>query len=256
MVYIKLFFLIYITIGTKSEKTSFQSKFIIYYCSLNIIIVSFLIRFLLYRHQSRFNIIKAKYCFEYYKVKSKLNITVYYEILCPASVRFFTQQLRPAVELLAPYLDIHLIPYGHARTFQVRGHYEFRCQHGPAECYGNKLQACVVDALRNNTQAVLFNSCLLQYSAYRSNYGFDYSYIMRWCSYKLHTPVQGIITCMHNGRASLLLKKYGDITHALSPQYVPFVLVDGSTDKQNDASHDMISTVCKLLNPTPLVCYR
>lgn len=66
------------------------------------------------------------------------------------------------------------------QTFQVRGHYEFRCQHGPAECYGNKLQACVVDALKNDTQAVLYNSCLLQYSSYRSNRGFDYNYIMSW----------------------------------------------------------------------------
>lgn len=35
------------------------------------------------------------------------------------------------------------------------------CQHGPAECYGNKLHACAIDLLNNITLAVLYNSCLM-----------------------------------------------------------------------------------------------
>lgn len=44
------------------------------------------------------------------------------------------------------------------------GNYEFICQHGPAECYGNKLHACAIDELQNITLAVLYNSCLMDYS--------------------------------------------------------------------------------------------
>lgn len=48
------------------------------------------------------------------------------------------------------------------------GRYNFTCQHGPSECRGNLAHACVIDVLRNNTHAVIFNSCLMQNS-------FDYS---------------------------------------------------------------------------------
>lgn len=48
------------------------------------------------------------------------------------------------------------------------GNYSFRCQHGPAECYGNKLHACAIDVLENITLAVLYNSCLMDYSHKRT----------------------------------------------------------------------------------------
>ena len=30
------------------------------------------------------------------------------------------------------------------QTQEVEGGYEFECQHGPAECYGNQVQACTI----------------------------------------------------------------------------------------------------------------
>lgn len=43
-------------------------------------------------------------------------VVVYYESLCEDSRDFFTTQLTAAYELLEPYLDVRLIPYGKATT--------------------------------------------------------------------------------------------------------------------------------------------
>lgn len=42
----------------------------------------------------------------------------------------------------------------------------FFCQHGPAECTGNRLQSCVVDALGNDQDAIVkFVTCQMKWNA-------------------------------------------------------------------------------------------
>lgn len=48
------------------------------------------------------------------EIKSKLNVKVYYETLCPASISFFSNQLKPVAEKLSSHVDVTLVPYGHA----------------------------------------------------------------------------------------------------------------------------------------------
>lgn len=43
---------------------------------------------------------------------------------------------------------------------------EFYCQHGPAECTGNRIQSCVLDALNNDQDAkVKFVTCQMKRNA-------------------------------------------------------------------------------------------
>ncbi|XP_004930220.1 GILT-like protein 1 [Bombyx mori] len=189
------------------------------------------------------------------KSKEKVSITVYYETLCPASIRLFVRQLKPAVEKLSSHLDVQLVPYGFALTYNIGGYYMFTCQHGPDECYGNKMHACVVDTLRNSTKAVLFNTCLMQYSV-RDRYGFNLLSVIHWCGYKLKVLVSRILDCVNSKRGSVILKNYGDQTQMLMLKYVPYILIDNSAEKQNDAMVNLISTVCKILVPTPQVCNK
>ncbi|KAM3967572.1 gamma-interferon-inducible lysosomal thiol reductase [Aphomia sociella] len=187
-------------------------------------------------------------------VKNKVNIKVYYETLCPASVTFFMAQLRPVVEKLGSHLDVHLIPYGHARTRKLRGKYLFKCQHGPDECHGNKLHACAVDALQNSTQAVMYNACLMQYSVYRSEASHYDSMVLNWCGYSLNLPVKGIFECMYTERGTHLMKGYGDETFLLRPHYVPHVILDNSTTDQRQVISDLMTSVCRNLHPAPPPC--
>ncbi|XP_026758566.3 gamma-interferon-inducible lysosomal thiol reductase-like [Galleria mellonella] len=186
--------------------------------------------------------------------KIKINIKVYYETHCPASVTFFRTQLRPVVEKLGSYLDVHLIPYGHARTLKVRGRYHFRCQHGPEECYGNKLHACTVDALQNNTRAVMFNACLMQFSGYRSEN--NNAFILSMCGYILNLPINDISECINSERSSLLLKGYGEETRLLRPKYVPYVIIEDPAYGQFQLTNDLKATVCRIFHQVPPPCSR
>lgn len=42
----------------------------------------------------------------------KLHVAVYYESLCPDSIRFITTQLNPAYESLKNYIEILFVPFG------------------------------------------------------------------------------------------------------------------------------------------------
>lgn len=113
-------------------------------------------------------------------------ISIYYETLCPDSRRFFLHQLAPTYEKLNRYMDVELIPYGHANVSYPRHDNKpvFHCQHGPQgdynytliknsfslsltslifkllECYGNKVQACTIDMLKDTTVSLNFVKCM------------------------------------------------------------------------------------------------
>jgi GTP cyclohydrolase FolE2 len=43
----------------------------------------------------------------------RVNVAVYYESLCPDSIKFFTQQLYPSLQgNLSKYVNLTLLPYG------------------------------------------------------------------------------------------------------------------------------------------------
>ena len=77
-------------------------------------------------------------------------IAVYYEALCPDSQAFFINQLRPACYRLPNEVvqTIQLIPFGKATMLaNKRGSFDFVCDHGPRECFANKIHACVIRRL-------------------------------------------------------------------------------------------------------------
>ena len=45
-------------------------------------------------------------------------------------------------DLIGQDVYVNFVAYGNADTIDVDGGYEFKCQHGEDECYGNFVQAC------------------------------------------------------------------------------------------------------------------
>ncbi|KOB76127.1 Legumaturain [Operophtera brumata] len=142
-------------------------------------------------------------------------VAMYYEALCPSCRQFDSSVFKQTVLELVPDLDIHLCPYGNAKTIDNGfGGYEFVSQHGPAETYGNKLHACAIDVLQNITAAVVYNACLMDLS--QAGRGSDDA-----------AADMAIKQCAKADRGSQLLKYYGDESKKADINHVPTVLVNG-----------------------------
>ncbi|XP_022822422.1 GILT-like protein 2 [Spodoptera litura] len=178
----------------------------------------------------------------------KVEIKLFYECLCPDCRIFDTMSLKPTVAKLAPYLKLHLYPYGNAQTTEISdGVYKFKCQHGPKECYGNKLHACAIDYLSNITATVFFNSCLMDSA--RKNNGSD-DQAADECGRILGVHPGQIKFCAKHDRGMYLLKHFGDESKKVGFKYVPYILINGV---ENDGSKFM-KDVCAAFKHPPAAC--
>ena len=74
-----------------------------------------------------------------FAVNDKVNFTLYYETLCPDCREFVSTQLWRAYQTIPDIVNISFVPYGNAREIYrpETKLYQFYCQHGSDECYGN-----------------------------------------------------------------------------------------------------------------------
>uniref|UniRef100_A0A2A4K410 Uncharacterized protein n=1 Tax=Heliothis virescens TaxID=7102 RepID=A0A2A4K410_HELVI len=176
----------------------------------------------------------------------KVDVKLFYECLCPDCRTFDTMHLRPTVEKLASRLILNLYPYGNAETIDKgNGNYEFKCQHGPEECYGNKLHACAIDFLRNETKAAFFNSCMMESS--RTGRGSDDAAVDE-CGRIMNIGTDTIKQCAKSYKGSVLLKYYGDESKKVGFKYVPYILINGVA---NDGENFMRDICAAFKTPPP-----
>merc|ERR1712154_383697 len=82
-----------------------------------------------------------------------VKLSVHYESLCGDSIRFVTKQLYPAWKHFGEdILKVDLNPFGKANV---------SLQHGPDECRGNKVQACILDKVSDPAEYVPLITCLM-----------------------------------------------------------------------------------------------
>lgn len=91
-----------------------------------------------------------------------LPVDFYYQALCPDGFRFFENQLASTYEIYGDQLNITFVPFG--RGFQETDGY-FVCPAGPAECYLNKVQSCVLDNLETQDEKVAYILCAVSFDA-------------------------------------------------------------------------------------------
>lgn len=178
-------------------------------------------------------------------VDEKVDVKVYYESLCPGCRVFDSEILAPTIERLNQYLNINIYPYGKAQTIEKNGKYEFICQHGPEECYGNKLHACAIDVIGNITIAVMYNSCMMDLD--QKNHGSD-DLAADACGNKFDIDSSPIKRCAKGDRGDELLKKYGDESKKANYLFVPYILING---KESSIFAFVLDVCNAFINPPP-----
>lgn len=76
----------------------------------------------------------------------RVNFTIYHESLCADCRQFIITQVWFAYQAVADIVNLVFIPYGNAHELYrpETQLYQFYCQHGPDECYGNLIETCAI----------------------------------------------------------------------------------------------------------------
>ncbi|KAK8730549.1 hypothetical protein OTU49_008062, partial [Cherax quadricarinatus] len=180
-------------------------------------------------------------------VGGRVKIEVYFESLCPDSVHFFTHQLYPTWLDLRDIMDLVFVPFGKARATPTgTGDYEFECQHGPDECYGNKVMSCAQESLPIHTQMEFFH-CMMS-KPYPASTG-------EQCSKTVRIEWAPIDECSKSSVGSSLLYKNGIRTSALKPRvyFIPTIVIDGhyNDNQLKNSLADLKSQICNAYQGPP-----
>ena len=97
----------------------------------------------------------------------KVQVEVYYEVLCPDSRHFVLDQVVSTWNTLEfdSIMDIKFIPFGKAtfkKNDQDKNGWQFTCQHGKNECIGNMIHACATLHVKDSSKLVKYISCMIQ----------------------------------------------------------------------------------------------
>jgi len=172
-----------------------------------------------------------------------VDITVYYEALCDDSQNFINTQLFPAYEHFGSDLNIALKPFGKAQWTEHGDSWQFTCQHGPNECYGNKVQACLLDQFPYAKDHVPLINCLMRTHT-------EPEPALAACMEEIgcNCIPDFVLACAADDEGSSLLHDLGVETHGLDPPltFVPWVLFNGEYIEEdwNNSLDDLHSVLC------------
>ncbi|XP_051984901.1 gamma-interferon-inducible lysosomal thiol reductase [Xyrauchen texanus] len=171
-----------------------------------------------------------------------VNVSLYYESLCPGCRQFLVTQLVPTFIMLQDIMNIELVPYGNAQEKQDQGKYIFICQHGEDECLGNMIETCLLNKLGQGAIPVIF--CMES--------GTDVLKAAQPCLgiYNPKITWASIMECVNGDLGNKLMHGNAMKTDALKPphQYVPWITINGehSDDLQQKAMSSLFSLVCSM----------
>uniref|UniRef100_A0A8D8W0A1 Gamma-interferon-inducible lysosomal thiol reductase n=1 Tax=Cacopsylla melanoneura TaxID=428564 RepID=A0A8D8W0A1_9HEMI len=173
----------------------------------------------------------------------KAKVALYMESLCPGCHEFIIQQLYPVFMKYPRYIQLDLLPYGNAKHRKnENGNWEFTCQHGEPECYGNLYLACATHLLQKERpkHLIRYYNCLADASS------FSIKDDVKKCAPKAGINFGNLQRCV-NSQGPEILAKFGDRTHALQGRkYVPTVVIDDKFDisQQDDIQSDLLGYLC------------
>lgn len=168
-----------------------------------------------------------------------VNVSLYYESLCPGCRQFLVLQLVPTLILLQDIMNVELVPFGNAKETPE---HKFVCQHGDDECLGNMIEACTLDKF--GIGAILPIFCMESST--------DVLKAAQPCLevYQPGEAWDSVMKCVKGDQGYKLMHENAVKTGALKPphEYVPWITINGEhTDAlQDKAMNSLFSLVCSL----------
>nr|CAI5855706.1 unnamed protein product [Callosobruchus analis] len=174
---------------------------------------------------------------------NKINVSVYYESLCMDSIEFLTTQFHPAYLIHGDKINVDLVPFGKAKANNDSGRWNFTCQHGPRECYGNKIQACTI-SLWDQRKSTEFVVCTMKSGDAASEEN------LYKCASENNITFSEIKHCAESAKGDELLAFNGYRTTSVRPpiRFVPTIIFNNSYNQSmQDMSIQNFSSVIDFL---------
>jgi len=202
------------------------------------------------------------------KDAKRVKVELYMEAACPGCQFFTTHVLSPVLQEpgMADIIDLRVIPAGNAeiKDDEVTQEESIECQHGEAECEGNKILACLEKQYGNTALFMPTMSCIEEHaSVIDSPFNFlsniTATEMIRnnaeICMKKHEIDVQAINQCSDSDQGTSMLRAAIQETQDLKPklEYAPWVVVDGAPLKED--AYSLKEYICKAyLGPQPEAC--
>lgn len=173
------------------------------------------------------------------------SIKVYAESLCPDTINFIVNsfgQFKDFPERSKVLKSIDFIVFGNASEEEgsTEGSRKFKCQHGPKECFGNKIQNCAFKYLATPE----FEDFLICFSSKVREVGRDNAQLDVITEQCNREAFKDIHECAHFAEGDELLHVAGQNTG--EHNYVPYIIVNDSYNikYQEPAETNLFKFLC------------
>ncbi|XP_050308177.1 GILT-like protein 1 [Anthonomus grandis grandis] len=176
----------------------------------------------------------------------KVDISLYFEALCPDSLNFIINQLHPNWEDIKDHVNIKFIPFG--KSHSLEGGTRFVCQHGSKECKGNRIMSCALHRIPDQTLQVQYLRCFMD--VYK-NVVFSDNENGSKCAVLLNLDSTDITENCYNTKEGTKLQLQAEIdTNTVGPKFVPTIVYNGVFDQrlQDRSLSNFRDVVCGLIS--------
>jgi interferon gamma-inducible protein 30 len=140
-------------------------------------------------------------------------------------------------------LDIEFIPFGNAKeVYNISTKkYDFTCQHGENECYGNLVETCTIQILgRAKSYSVII--CIESNIA---KYDKNFDNTLEYCLSNDENILKEIKDCVSSDMGNFYQHQMAQKTDA-NHKWVPWITVDGYHDEnvENEIIGSLIDYIC------------
>ncbi|CAN1820566.1 Gamma-interferon-responsive lysosomal thiol protein [Linum perenne] len=157
----------------------------------------------------------------------KVNLSVYYETLCPPCAQFIVENLINIFNNgIIDIVNLKLIPWGNAHlTVNGTNNTNIICQNGPDECRLNRVQACAIDVLNNVDKSYGLISCMELFVLVGQHQSWPQ------CFETLGLSNKEILNCSRTANGTKLDVLHAQETASLVPHltFVPWVVVNNQS---------------------------